>query len=297
LAYIICGGLHKYDGTKFITYTHDPHNLNSLANNWTECIARDSANFLWVGTWGSGLDRFDPATNIFKHFRHDPKEKESVLNDTITAILADRSGNLWIGSYGGLDVLNEKTGRFTHYPYVPGDTSGLSSNEIRVLYEDRNGTIWVGCGSPFNENPSVGGLNRFDRTTGKFTRYMHDPRNPNSIENNKVLGLLEDSKGNFWVGTSGDGLHIMDRSKGTFTHYHYDEGHPEKLSRPPVNKERNNDHISFIKEDPTGAIWIGSFYGGVNRYDPKNKKVEHFGNVMQGDKIVFKGCDLWLYRI
>src|SRR5690348_6271537 len=114
------GGVHKYDGTRFTTYTHDPHNPNSLARNWTECIARDSTNFLWVGTWGSGLDRFDPAANIFKHFRHDPNNRESIMNDTVTALLVDHSGNLWIGSYGGLDLLNRKTGHFTHYPYKPG---------------------------------------------------------------------------------------------------------------------------------------------------------------------------------
>ncbi len=177
------GGLHKYDGSKFKTYTHDPHNPNSLADNWTECIGRDSANFIWVGTYGNGLDRLDPATNIFKHFRHDPNNHGSILNDTITAILIDHEGNLWVGSLGGLDLFDEITERFTHYPYVSGDTTGLSSNEVRILYEDHSGTLWVGCGSPFTEDPSIGGLNRFNKATGKFTRYMHDPSNPTSIEN------------------------------------------------------------------------------------------------------------------
>ena len=69
---------------------------------------------------------------------------------------------------------------------------------------------WL-AGSPFPGEglPEDGGLNRFDRTTGKFIRYLHDPVNPNSLASNKVKAMFEDSKGNFWVGTAGNGLHIM----------------------------------------------------------------------------------------
>ena len=39
------------------------------------------------------------------------------------------------------------------------------------------------------------------------------------------------------------------------------------------------DFISFINEDKTGGIWIGSDAGGINRYDPVLNKITHFGNV------------------
>jgi ligand-binding sensor domain-containing protein len=65
---------------------------------------------------------------------------------------------------------------------------------------------------------------------------MHDPKDPNSLINNKVNAILEDSKGNLWVGTAEDGLHIMDRATGKFQRHLYDPAYPEKLSRPPVNK-------------------------------------------------------------
>ncbi len=82
-------------------------------------------------------------------------------------------------------------------------------------------------------------LNRFDKHTGKFTRYLHDPGDPHSLINNKVNAILEDSKGNFWVGTAGDGLHTMDRATGKFERHQYDPAHPEKLSRPPLNYGSN----------------------------------------------------------
>ena len=105
------------------------------------------------------------------------------------------------------------------------------------MYEDREGRLWVGCGSPFPNEESwkdEGGLNLLDRKTGKFTRYLHDPSDSSSIVNNKVRALLEDSKGNFWVGTAGDGLQTLNRQTGKFTHYYYDSTHPEKLSRGPL---------------------------------------------------------------
>ena len=69
----------------------------------------------------------------------------------------------------------------------------------------------------------------------------------------------------------------MNRAQGTFTHYYYDAAHPEKLSRPPLDKGNPFDYVSFIKEDKTGAIWIGSHSQGVNRYEPNTQKIAHYG--------------------
>ena len=148
---------------------------------------------------------------------------------------------------------------------------------------------WVGCGSPFpneDNSPDEGGLNRLDRATGKFTRYLHDPDNPNSISNNKVRALLEDSKGNFWVGTAGDGLQTLNRRTGIFTHYYYDSTHPQNLSRGPLYRGVNFDIITFIKEDVKGKVWIGTIAEGIVEYDPATKKVTHHGYIRQPGKLI-----------
>ena len=120
-----------------------------------------------------------------------------------------------------------------------------------------------------------GGLNRFDRNTGTFTRYLNDPKNPHSLINNKVRAIFEDSRGTFWVGTKGDGLHTMDREKGSFDRHLYNPTKPDGLSRPKL-KQDTYDHITFINEDSTGAIWIGTNSAGLNRYDPVTKKMNHY---------------------
>jgi sensor histidine kinase YesM/ligand-binding sensor domain-containing protein len=184
-------------------------------------------------------------------------------------------GIVWLGTNAGLDRLDQKTGKFIHYEHKDNDSSSLSYNIIRSLYEDHQGVLWIGTGLPFLPLKG-GGLNRFDRKTGTFTRYMHDPNNPHSLINDKIRAIFEDSRGVFWIGTQGDGLHIMDRKTGSFTRLTYDPNHPEKLSRPLVNKWKYMDHITFIAEDMTGAIWIGTYAAGINRYDTVTKKITHY---------------------
>jgi signal transduction histidine kinase/CheY-like chemotaxis protein/streptogramin lyase len=53
-----------------------------------------------------------------------------------------------------------------------------------------------------------------------------------------------------------NGLDLLDRATGTFTHYRHDPADPESLS---------DDMIRTVYEDNTGALWIGTVNGGVNR--------------------------------
>jgi signal transduction histidine kinase/ligand-binding sensor domain-containing protein len=268
--------LYRYDGYHVVTYKHDPLNPHSLSPSRLECIFIDHEGTIWLGTVGGGLDRFDPATGIFTHYRYDSKDPLSLSNDLVTVILEDRERRLWVGTHGGLNLLDRKTGKFTRFQKKINDSTSLSNDQVRALYQDKNGTIWVGCGSPYNDEtpPGEGGLNRMDTKTGKFLRYLHDPKNPNTLLDNMVRAIFEDSRGNFWVGTFGDGLHLMDRDKGTFRRLRYNPSHPEQLSGP---WEKTNFYgMSFITEDKAGGIWIGAFLAGLNYYDPKTSQVIRF---------------------
>src|SRR6185436_4493342 len=119
-------------------------------------------------------------------------------------------------------------------------------------------------------------LNLFHRDNGTFTRYMHDPKDPHSLNGNKVRAIFEDSYGNFWIGTEGDGLHTMDRKTGKFTRYPYDPSKPNQLSRTSLKGPW--DHITFITEDADRKIWIGTLQNGLIRYDPVSKQVTHYGS-------------------
>ncbi len=275
-------GLLQYDGISEKAYRNNPLNSNSFGYNSAECLFIDEENIIWIGSLGGGLDRFDPFTNTFKHFRQNPKDPNSLSNDSVYCILKDSYGLLWIGTSKGLSVFDPKTESFKSYYKTDTDNRSLSDNIINVIYEDLQKEIWIGCGSPWNKGKSspAGGLNRFDRKKGNFTRYVHSISDPKTLTTNIVTALYEDSKGNFWVGTTGDGLHRMDRNTGTFTHLSYDPLQPGKLSRSAalssdtINVE---DHIRFFTEDVKGGFWIATVYGGISRLDPGTNKISHYG--------------------
>ncbi len=286
-------GLFRYDGYHLTNFRHDPMDSGSLASDDCGIVFADHNGIIWLGTSGSGLNRFDPATGIFTRFRHKKDNLASLSNDDVTAIGEDREGTLWIGTRNGLNRMDQKTGNFTLFFYNSNDPSTLSCNWVQVLYKDRLGTLWVGCANEENdtESPLDGGLNRFDSKTQKFTRYLHHPKDPGSLADNRIGAIFEDSRGVFWVSTAGDGLHTMDREKGTFERHRYDPARPEKLSGPPLKKGAGMGIGNFfVQEDGSGAIWIGSSRGWVSRYDPKTNKTHHYDS-FNGDAQAVQGVN------
>jgi hypothetical protein len=59
-----------------------------------------------------------------------------------------------------------------------------------------------------------GGLHRFDRRTGTFPRFTHDPEHPQSIGGNYVVRMNQEGDGDLWIGTRGDGLNRFHPGSG-----------------------------------------------------------------------------------
>ena len=277
------GCIYRYDGVHMTAFRHDSLDNNSLSGKILETIYADRNGIIWIGFLNGGMDRFNPSTGKFIHFNHDNSDSQSLGEGMVDAILQDHLGRLWVATGSGLDLLDEKTGKFIHYRHNQNDRSSLSSNVVRTIYEDHQGVLWVGTGFEFPGNPFAsfispedGGLNRMDGD-GVFTRFMNDKNDPHSLVSNKVKALFEDSRGNFWVGTSGDGLHIMDRRTGRFERYPYNPKSPGQLSRPLQVNSKLADPITFITEDARGSIWIGTYLSGINRYDTSTKTITHYG--------------------
>jgi len=271
-------GLYRYDGLDFKSY------IDSSLKSYITCLAIDTDNIIWFGTYGSGIVKFNPVTNTFTSFHHS-NNASTLLNDTITCITKDHLDNIWIGTYGGPDKLDRTTGKFTHYNN--NNASSLSRSHINTIYEDKRGVIWIGCGFAFRDTSEKnGGLNRLDPSTGKFTRYFNKPGDTCSLINNNVMTIFEDSKENFWVGTGRSGLHIMDRKTGKFIRISFDHSNPFPFTfdhSDPLSSEKKIsvwDVVTFINEDNNKNLWIGSLYHGINCYNSVLKNIIHFGNTL-----------------
>ena len=218
-----------------------------LAEN-TGLIIQDRDGFLWFGTNGSGLFRYDGVNlNACK------TGPGSISDNYIFALYEDRDGLIWIGTRNGLNAYDKMTNRFIRYRHDPDDMTTISHDVFawgsRSIWEDSSGRIWVG---------TMGGLNRLDKKTGRFKRYRHDPDDPESLGHDIVYAGIEDRDGTIWIATFGGGLNRFDKKTDTFTRFVNDPDDEHTLS---------DNHVMSLIEDRDGTIWVGTQAGGLNRFD------------------------------
>ena len=267
------GGLIRYDGYSFKKFAPKENSDFRL-----ETIYIDHQGVFWLPAWLNGLYRYDPVRDSFTHFKHDPLDSKSISEGYVRAVTEDNDSILWIGTHGGLNRFDRSSNTFIKYVHNFEDAQSISSNIVRVIYNDKQGSLWIGTGSswPGEGTPEDGGLNRMDKKSGKFIRYVHDPASPFSLSNNKVQALFEDNKGVFWIGTGGDGLHTLDRNTGKITRHPYDPRQPKKLSRTEPKTNVFPPYISFINEDAKGNIWIGTLDNGFTVFNPSTQIASHY---------------------
>jgi ligand-binding sensor domain-containing protein len=127
----------------------------------------------------------------------------------VQAILQDRHGFMWFGTQSGLVKYDGQT--LIVYTHNPDDPHSLSDNNVLALCEDRHGTLWVGT--------NIGGLNRFERATGSFTRFQADAAKPGSLGVGAIRSICEDRAGALWISLRRGGLARFERESETFTHF------------------------------------------------------------------------------
>jgi diguanylate cyclase (GGDEF)-like protein len=123
------------------------------------------------------------------------------------------------------------------------DASSVSGSYVRSLLVARDGRIWVGTNS--------GGLSVFDPRTEKFTQYRHDPRQPGSLGNDRVLAIAEDRQGHLWLATD-NGLDRINPSGSVFDHFRHVDGKASSLA---------SDGVLSLLMDRAGTLWVGTRNG------------------------------------
>lgn len=236
-------GLNKYDGYGFRVFEHDPKDPSSLSSSSAGNIIKDSKGNLWVGTWGGGLNRFDPATEKAVRFTNEPGNPSSLSDNRVQALFEDSKGILWFGTYmGGLNRYDPGTGKFTVYRHDPGNNKSISNNRVWKIAGKENGQLWVATDN---------GLNLLDTAKEEFTHIFHIPGDNSSLSNNRIRTLYKDLYGRLWVGTS-NGLNLYNPSGNSFKRYLFQPGNSKSYSRNTIN---------CIRDDSTGRLWVGTANG------------------------------------
>jgi signal transduction histidine kinase/ligand-binding sensor domain-containing protein len=248
-------GLTRYDGDRFTVYQSDPSDPTSLAHPRVYTLYLGRNGDLWLGTW-NGLERFEPASGTFTHF---------LSGYVVLSIYEDEAGILWVGTLAGLTHLDPDNPEPTIFlsGTSSDDPKRLTGTYVHTIVHDRAGEVWLGTRQGAFEAGS--GLDRFDRSTGTFVHYRHDPDDPASLGSGDVWDILADRQGGLWVGTDG-GLSRLDRASETFVRYQHEPGDPSSLA---------NDQVTALLEDSTGRLWVGTA-GGLDQLDRGQNRFIHF---------------------
>jgi methyl-accepting chemotaxis protein/ligand-binding sensor domain-containing protein len=239
-------------------FQQDARNPQGLGTNILRVVIADSSGRIWIGTFGAGLNCFEPAAGRWHRYSFDPANPDGIGRDRIQSMSLDESLNeLYLGlENGGLNVLDIKTRRFKRYLPELGDPASLNSNSVWSTYCGGNGSLWVGT---FN-----GGVNLASPYLQRFTLYQPSVT---GLNNPFILSLLEDSRGDLWIGTDGGGLNRLDRKTGRYAHFMHDEKNASSLC---------GDAVLTLFEDRDGALWIGTWAFGIDRFDRATGRFTHY---------------------
>jgi ligand-binding sensor domain-containing protein len=181
------------------------------------CMLEDHNGRLWIGTYGSGLFRYETNGTVL-HI----STKEGLSGDFVRSLCEDREGNLWVGTEShGLARLTPTV--FRSY----GRQQGLSGDNVLTVCEGEDGELWIGMNG-----------DGVDRLKDGMVRH-YGPKE--GLTNECVWSVLQDSNKTFWAGTWGGGLFRL-------------EG--EGLVPVPEAGEEN-PVVCAMYEDSKGALWLG----------------------------------------
>ena len=207
--------------------------------------------------------------------------EQGLSQSSVRVIFQDRRGFLWFGTEDGLNRYDGYN--FKVYKREPSNPNSISDGWVTAIAEDQGGYLWIGT--------RLGGLNRYDPVSGKFTQYLHNEENESSLADDHISALRVDRDNRLWVGTL-SGLDRFDAETGTFFHYPYSIPLPsvdgeivggpdaqtiaESLKNEPgisIQSEKlSGKNISTIFQDSLGRLWIGTLDGGLNALDLKTEQ-------------------------
>ena len=245
-------GLYYYD------YNHDNfHSLpiiDSIGNENTNIVVRSllsDGKWLWIGT-NQGLFRYDLLKEAFVDF--DDEITEYIRpSGTVYAIKKSINGSIWIGEDRGLTLY--QGGEFNNVPIEINSKPPVSIPVLSIAIDDA-GKVWFG-----NSDLEIGVI-IYDPMTQAQTELS---QKDGYIPYNRVNSLFR-FDGNIWAGTT-LGLAIIDQRTYTSQHLFHENQDPGSISQNSIKR---------MFQSKSGVIWVGTYSGGVNYFDPKSQRITHW---------------------
>ena len=126
---------HRIGNNVWHQWIHHDDDSTSLPTSKITAVRPDPnepEKYLWLGTNGGGLVRFEISTGRCIHFTND----DGLANNVVCGILKGNSGNLWISTNNGLSCFNPVTHTFRNF----SEDDGLPSNEFSLYGAAKSAT-------------------------------------------------------------------------------------------------------------------------------------------------------------
>lgn len=215
-------------------------------------ILNDGVNGMWLATTGDGIVQLQPDGKVIRKTTHN----SGLGDDFLLSGFEDSQHNKWFGLLsGGVSFYNAKTKSWRKID------AGEKMSSVRSIIEDSQGKLW------------------FAALEGLFIYRPEGQTFQKMVLNTPMLGdyaprtLVEDSKGNMWVGTYGQGLYVFDRNLKLVRKFYKGQG-------------IHSNSINHLFRDKSNNIWIATNEGLA--LQSVNKQLGHF------ERIVIPGSDAWL---
>jgi diguanylate cyclase (GGDEF)-like protein len=201
-------------------------------------LLQDKQGFVWIGTQGNGLLRFDGYQYIaYTHGRHDAR---SLPSDRVYALHQDAAGALWVGTRGGLARYDPDSDDFTRFTPAPGPASRL---DVKAIVSDGQRGLWLA---------TWGGIQHLDPATGAFRQFVHSDQHSASLASDDINALAVDAGGGLWAATWPGGLDYLAPGSSDFQHFRVDTPH-----RPSAKR----NIVRALAFDRARTLWIGTEAG------------------------------------
>lgn len=278
-------GLNRYDGFSFEVYRSRAGDINSLPDNHITHLLADAKGGLWVGTT-RGLAYRDH-NGVISLVKFPQFERNTA---PFISALTSQDKLLWIGTNVGLFKLDDNQ--------TVAESVGLiernklaEGRQVLSLFNDSNKYLWVGNALglrrfdlnsgdwrtvdaasgyhireifSFNDTTlllgSESGLLKYDSTRDQLTHVASEAKicGAQQALSNSIQAITRDHNGQIWIGTP-YGAVVFGES-GECDWYQQDFNQTGALSR---------SDILTLFPDRDGVLWLGTFAGGVNKWNTR----------------------------
>ncbi len=200
-----------------------------LAGADIRALTRDPGQVLWVGGYGSGLQRVTNLDGAVWVRRPDEDPRSVMARPDVRSLLVLRDGSLWVGTAdGGIALLDAQ---LRTVGAIPSGQQGLGPGRVAALAQAPDGRIWAGA------EARVLVFAHAKATAQAYT-----------VGRGRVRRLLADRDGVVWAGTQ-DGLYRLAPGQAAFERVSHRDG-----------KALTGD-VNAIEQARDGTLWVGTESG------------------------------------